>query len=121
MALRRKNKGGFERRVGKNREGRAARRRRKHAQDRLACGARRGRSSYKRADNGEDGEKSAEKLTIENKFHVKQTDFAPLFPCEIINFDLSSAQLPLYEVHTRRYRCVLSDVHYLADTVIAFY
>lgn len=46
-----------------------------------------------------------------NKFHVKQTDFAPLFPCEIINFDLSSAQLPLYEVHTRRYRCVLSDVN----------
>lgn len=49
-----------------------------------------------------------------NKFHVKQTDFAPLFPCEIINFDLSSAQLPLYEVHTRRYRCVLSDVNQLS-------
>ena len=31
-----------------------------------------GRFSYKWVDNGEDGEKSAEKLTIENKFHVKQ-------------------------------------------------
>ena len=56
----------------KNRERREARRRHKHAQDRLVCGALRGRSSYKWADNGEDGEKSAEKLTIENKFHVKQ-------------------------------------------------
>ena len=36
------------------------------------CRVRRGRFSYKRVDNGEDGEKSAEKLTIENKFHVKQ-------------------------------------------------
>lgn len=35
-------------------------------------GGRRGRFSYKWVDNGEDGEKSAEKLTIENKFHVKQ-------------------------------------------------
>ena len=48
------------------------RRRHKHAQDRLVAGARRGRFSYKWVDNGEDGEKSAEKLTIENKFHVKQ-------------------------------------------------
>ena len=31
-----------------------------------------GRFSYKWADNGEDGEKSVEKLRIENKFHVKQ-------------------------------------------------
>ena len=31
-----------------------------------------GRFSYKWADNGKEGEKSAEKLTIENKFHVKQ-------------------------------------------------
>ena len=49
-----------------------ARRRHEHVQDRLVCGALRGRSSYKWADNGEYGEKSAEKLTIENKFHVKQ-------------------------------------------------
>lgn len=34
--------------------------------------ARRGRSSYKWADNGKEGEKSTKKLTIENKFHVKQ-------------------------------------------------
>lgn len=33
------------------------------------CG---GRFSYKWVDNGGDREKSAEKLTIENKFHVKQ-------------------------------------------------
>ena len=33
------------------------------------CG---GRFSYKWVDNGDDREKSAEKLTIENKFHVKQ-------------------------------------------------
>ena len=38
----------------------------------LLQGARRGRFSYNWVDNGEDGEKSAEKLTIENKFHVKQ-------------------------------------------------
>lgn len=31
-----------------------------------------GRFSYKWVDNGGDREKSAEKLTIENKFHVKQ-------------------------------------------------
>lgn len=31
-----------------------------------------GRFSYKWVDNGGDREKSAEKLTMENKFHVKQ-------------------------------------------------
>lgn len=48
------------------------RKRHKHAQDRLVAGARRGRSSYNWVDNGESGEESVEKLTIENKFHVKQ-------------------------------------------------
>ena len=71
-ALRRKNKGGFERCAGKT--GREERREDGTNMRKIALlqGALRGRSSYKWADNGKEGEKSAEKLTIENKFHMKQ-------------------------------------------------
>ena len=44
----------------------------KRYKQRFVIGRCDGRFSYNWADNGEGGEKSAEKLTIENKFHVKQ-------------------------------------------------
>ena len=64
------------------------------------CRARRGRFSYKRVDNGEEGEKSAEKLTIENKFHVKQ-----FFAARVSHETKKRSEKPKYALFSGFFRC----------------